>query len=231
MKNTSANISEQISQMQTTIATLEGKAREFYSASENAEAERSSHAFAALVEGDKDSEAQMERLAGRPQQLQTEAKNIESALAVAIKKLLNLRAQFASAVLMEKIQECRSMCDEARVSEKQLQKLSEPLIKAVAKASAAETKLRLALRELGEIVKPRKLRRDFDAPLGIENIASNLGSPVAVLASHVLGSCDALSGVEIGKCDERMLAWYSSKLDEIEHKLDNLQPQTKDAAA
>jgi hypothetical protein len=231
MKNTSADIRERIAKLEATIATLEVKARELYSASENAEAERSSHAFAALVEGNKDRQGQMARLAGRPQALQDEARDVERALAVAIKKILDLRARFASAVRAEKIQEVRSLCEQARVPQDQLQKLAAPLVELVSKISEAEARLSVAIRQLGQILKPPKLRKAFNDAPAIESQA-DLGSPAAIFAAHFLGTGGVLDGMEIGARDPSMLLYYTGKLDVIERELDKLQPQTsKDAAA
>lgn len=79
---TSVEIRSEIDALQAKLAPLHKQIEELRAASESTEAERSSHAFAALIENDADSKSQMAQLDGKPQQLQADAKNLESVIRV-----------------------------------------------------------------------------------------------------------------------------------------------------
>jgi hypothetical protein len=224
MGKISNEIREQIIELETKIAALEQKAASLRQISETSELERASHAFAALVEGNENSQKKMEKLSGKPQQVAIQARDIEAAISIGIKKLVDLRAMFTSAVIGEKIQEVRSIMAEARLSEEKLRSLAAPFLAEVAKANDAESKLVTALRELGQIVKPSKIRSDFDVPLQIENQFRDFGHPSMTLAAHILSEGRHLDGMEIGLRDPSILAYQLGKHDGIEKELDKLQP-------
>ena len=233
MKSKSDEIREQITTVEAKLSELEAKVNVLRSASEEAQSERNANAFAALVQGDSVSKKKMEELAGKPQQAVAEARDIEAAISGGVKKLLDLRAEFAIAITTEKIEECRALCLEARIKEEEIEKFVSPILKRLAKAQDAEKRLSTALRELSEIVRPHKVRGMLKAPMHIENRAYDLdrGSPCRHLLAHILGKDNVLQGVEIGKYDPSILSYYVGQIDVIEKELDKLSPKSAQPTA